>query len=133
FLSILVFHSIHPRFLIIFFALTYYSFNLPHPPLSRQARSASGPVAGRPYCAPALGKQRDAGPVAGRPYCAPALDSRTRVRCFHSDKERNGRPDTGPSASFGCSVTLQRSGGLPFQSRKSGCFQTRTPSFLPCT
>ena len=58
--------------------------------------SFSCPVPGRPYCAPAPGKQRDAGGVPPLANCAPALDNRTRVRCFHSDKERNGRPDTGP-------------------------------------
>ena len=39
------------------------------------------------------------------------------------------------AAQYGCPDTLplQRSGGLPFQSRKSGCFQTRKRFWLPCT
>ena len=39
------------------------------------------------------------------------------------------------AAQYGCPDTLplQRSGGLPFQSRRSGCFQTRKRFWLPCT
>ena len=34
--------------------------------------------------------------MSGQPYCAAALGNRTKVGCFFSGKERNGRPDTGP-------------------------------------